>query len=147
MGPRTTAFRIERGGSYRWLALGCGGLILITVIGLGGLALVCKSMVDPPAAAAKAFFADVRARNYTAALQRMGPSHQQLHNQATFQALIDGQPSLTQHTDDTIRTRMVQDDRAEIEATLDTPRGPRAAQLTLVELRGYWYIESISVSP
>jgi hypothetical protein len=147
MGPRTTAFRIERGGSYRWLAIGCGSLILIAVVGLGGLALVCKAAVDPPAEAAKAFFADVRAQNYAAALQRMGPAHQQVHTMQSFQSLLASQPSLLQHTDDTIRSRHIDDDNAEIEATLDTPRGPRAAKISLVRLGGYWYIESISVSP
>src|SRR5687767_4500343 len=147
MGPRTTAFRIEKGGSYRWIAFGCGGLILVSVCVLVGAFFAVKSAtLDPPTQAAEAFFADLRARSYATALQRMSPAYQSTHDLAAFQQSITLMPPLWQHTDETLGARDIGSDRAEIEASLETPTGVVPVRVTLVKLAEHWYVESLSVN-
>ena len=144
MGPRTTAFRVERSGSYRWLALGCGALILISVCGIVGVVLLIESNVSEPANAARGFFLDVRARNSAQALQRMSPTYQSTHDLSRFQIDVAAIPALATHQEETILTNDIDGRTATIEATLATPNGPTPVTVTLTPLGDHWYVESFT---
>ena len=144
MGPRTTAFRVERSGAYRWIALGCGGLIVVSVCAIVGLVLIIQGSATEPANAARGFFADVRARNYAQALQRMSPSYQSTHDVSRFQTDIAAVPALSMHTDESILQNDVGSTTATIEATLDTATGPTPVTITLTKIGDHWYVESFT---
>lgn len=144
MGPRTTAFRVERSGSYRWLALGCGALILISVCGIVGVVLLIDRNVSEPANAARGFLLDIRSRNYGQALQRMSPTYQSTHDLSRFQLDVAAIPALAMHHDETILTNDIDGRTATIEATLSTPSGPTPVTVTLTEIGEHWYVESFT---
>ncbi len=133
--------------TVKYVAIGCGLVLLLGCCTFGALGAVCWSMVGGPHQYAHGFLKDVREGNYPAALQRMGSSYQASHDVPRFQQAVAALPALTQQTDATLASVNVDTagNAARVEGTLTTPSGPVPISLVLSKAGDYWYVEQVVV--
>jgi hypothetical protein len=131
----------------KYVAIGCGVVLLLGCCTFGTLGAVCWSMVGDPHKYAHGFLNDVREGNHPAALQRMGGAYQATHDLARFQQALAALPALTQHTDATLTSVNVDGsgNAARVEGTLTTPAGAVPISMVLSKAGDYWYVEQVVV--
>ncbi len=131
----------------KYIAIGCGAVLLLGCCTFGTLGAVCWSMVGGPHKYAHGFLADVKQGNYPAALQRMGHAYQSSHDAASFEQAARALPALTEQTDATLASVNVDGSghAARVEGTLTTPAGDVPISMVLSQAGDYWYVEQVVV--
>jgi hypothetical protein len=135
----------EGNKALKWIGIGCGLFLLLGLCAGGGVALMCQSQLGPPVDASASFFADVRRGNYQQALSRMNGNYQTTHPLPTFQQNVQQIPALTQQTGASFNSTSVNNDVATVSGNLTTPTGDVPVTVTLSQVGGAWYIDSVMV--
>lgn len=132
----------------KYIAIGCGALILLSCCLCGGLGALGWSVLRGPHEYASAFLADIRKDDYASALQRMDASYQSSHDVAALEAAVRTLPALDQHTDATLTSVNIDPtaDRGQVSGTLSTPAGGYPVELVLHQVGDYWYVASVTVA-
>jgi len=132
-------------GPWFWAALGCGGILLLALIGFGSILGIpfytSRGAVD----AARAQLAEIRAGNLDAAYARTAPSYQAAHGASAFAAFVARHPGLKGNTDSTFTSRSVENDRATLSGTLSHAAGTESVVYELVKEDGGWKVSGIAV--
>jgi len=132
---------VSRGA--RIVGIGCG---LLALVAIGGGFLACTILAPMPAReAAQGFLADVRAANWSAALQRTSASYQREHDAASLARAVASVPSLMHHTSATFVNGSLDEDRANLDGFLSSPEGDAPIAVEAVRADGYWYVDALVV--
>jgi hypothetical protein len=120
--------------------------------GLAGLLGICLTSLafytvvpGAPRDAAHGFLADVRAENWSAALQRMGAAYQQTHAATALADSVKNIPALARHTSATFWTAAFEGDACVLDGTIEGPDGEFPIAVELRRVDGYWYVEHVVV--
>jgi hypothetical protein len=132
-------------GPLFWSALGCGGILLLALIGVGvvvgGAFLKSRGAVE----AVRAQLKDIKDGNLDAAYARTAASYQAAHSASAFAAFVGRHPGLKGNTDSTFTNRSVENDTAKISGTLTHPSGTESVVYKLVKDGEEWKISGIEV--
>lgn len=133
--------------TLKYIAIGCGTVLLLGCCTFGAFGAVCWSMVGGPHQYAHGFLKDLRERNYPSAMQRMGSSYHSAHDLGGFERAVAALPALAEHTDATLSRVNVDGttNTARVEGTLETASGDVPISLVLSEAGDYWYVEEVTV--
>ncbi len=105
------------------LARGCGGVVLLGGLGIGGCVMLLMVSLGPPADATKAFFQKISEGQHAAAYEDTTDRLRADLSREQFEALFAG----LNVTDVTLNNRNVQNDTATMSGTVtldDAPRPP-----------------------
>jgi FHA domain/Domain of unknown function (DUF4864) len=132
-----------------WLAVGCGGLLLIGALIAGGIGFVVYKgyrTFQAPTAEVKAHLAEVKAGNLDAAYARLAPAYQSEVSKEEFQAFAGKHATFAQNTDSSFSNIQIQNETATLGGSLKTADGTAEdASFKLVQQGGTWRITDIEV--
>lgn len=148
-GPPQTAPPRSGRSAWFWVALGCGGLLLIGLLIAAGIGFVVYKgvrMFQAPVEAVQGQLADVKAGNLDAAYGRLTPEYQAEVSKEEFQAFAAKHAGFSQNADTTFKERSMHNDTATLGGSLRSAAGDsEPAIFKLVEQGGAWKISDIEV--
>lgn len=130
----------------KWVGIGCGGIALLAVIGIGACVFFIKGVTDEPAERSHEFFAHLRSGGVAQAHAMMSPEYQATHPIPQFQQSLALLPPLTMQADSTFNNRSVNNGVATMGGFLTTPQGSVPVTLTLNHRGEVWYITSVNLA-
>jgi hypothetical protein len=132
-----------------WVGLGCGGLLLLMLLVVGGIAalgFMAMKATQAPVEAVKAQLADVKAGNLDAAYARLAPAYQTEVSKEEFQAFASKHGGFGQNKDTTFNNRSISNDTASISGSLLAASGDsEAASFKLAKQGTDWKVTSIEI--
>jgi hypothetical protein len=132
-------------GPVFWVALGCCGCLLLTLLGFGAIVGGAFFMSSGAVEAARAQLADIKAGNLDAAYARTTSSYQATHSAAAFAAFVERHPGLKGNTDSTFMNRKVENNTATLSGTLTHAAGTEVVEYTLAKEGPEWKISGLTV--
>ena len=151
VGPAAPPEAAPRSGRsvWFWLAIGCGGLLLIGLLIGGGISFVVykgyRTFQAPPAEV-KAHLAEVKEGNLDAAYARLAPAYQSEVSKEEFQAFAAKHAAFAQNADSTFSNIQIQNEIATLGGSLRSVDGAAEdASFRLVQQGGAWKITDIEV--
>ncbi|MET0551747.1 MAG: FHA domain-containing protein [Vicinamibacteria bacterium] len=132
-----------------WVALGCGGLLLLLLLVIGGIAalgFMAVKATQAPVEEVKAQLADVRAGNLDAAYARLAPAYQAEVSKEEFQTFAGKHAGFGQNKDTTFSSRSISNDTASISGSLEAASGEsEEASFKLAKQGADWKVTSIEI--
>jgi hypothetical protein len=132
-----------------WVAIGCGGILLIGALIAGGIGFAVYRgyrAIQAPPAEVKAHLADVKAGNLDAAYARLAPAYQSEVSKEEFQAFAAKHASFSQNADSSFSSINIQNETATLGGSLRGTGGESEdASFQLVHQGGAWKITDIEV--
>jgi hypothetical protein len=132
-----------------WVALGCGGLLLLLLLVVGGIAalgFMAFRASQAPVDEVKAQLADVKAGNLDGAYARLAPAYQVDVSKEEFQAFAGKHLAFSQNADTTFNNRSVSTGVASISGSLRSASGESEdASFKLVKQGDAWKVTAIEV--
>ena len=132
-----------------WVALGCGGLLLLMLLALAGIGFViykAKGAMQAPVDEVKAQLADVKAGNLDQAYARLAPAYQVDVSKEEFQAFAGKHVTFAQNADTTFNNRSIANGVASISGSLRSVSGESEdASFKLQKQGDAWKVSAIEV--
>jgi hypothetical protein len=127
-----------------WLALACGGIVLLGLLGVGAFLGLGYLKSKGPLDAARAQLKDIASGDLKAAYSRTCANYQSGHSAAAFAAFVGRHPGLKGNTNSTFRSS-VEDNGATLSGTLTHAAGTENVVYNLVKEGGLWKVAGIDV--
>ena len=132
----------EGNGPLFYIFLGCGGLAIFGILGIGGCVYLLYSMVKPPADATHAFFQKINAGDVDGAYGMMTKELQADLDKATLTRRVP----LWKSTDVTLNNRDVDNNVATMAGSITLTDGTTyPLTVTLIETGDAWLLTSIQI--
>jgi hypothetical protein len=135
--------------AWFWVALGCGGLLLLMLLvgaGIGLLVYKAAGAMQAPVDEVKAQLAEVKGGNLDAAYARLAPAYQADVSKEEFQAFTGKHASFAQNADTTFNNRSIANGTASISGSLKSASGESEdASFKLVKQGDAWKVTAIEV--
>ena len=129
-------------GPLFYIFLGCGGLTLFGILGIGGCVYLLYSMANPPANATHAFFQKINAGDVDGAYGMMTKELQADLDKATLTRRVP----LWKSTDVTINSRKLKYNDATMAGSITLVDGTTyPLTVTLIETGDTWFLTSIQI--
>lgn len=123
----------------RWIALGCGGLVVLVALFAAVMFFVVKKATAGPEEVVKQFLAAAAAGDYAAAHECFSVPLKEAQPLAEFTAAAEQNPSLFQVTDTTFNERSVDLSGAKLAGTVTLAAGTEVpADFSLAKENGAW---------
>ncbi|MGA2262188.1 MAG: hypothetical protein ABSH28_12205 [Acidobacteriota bacterium] len=123
----------------RWVAIGCGGLIVVVAVLAVLMFVVVKKATAGPEEAVKSFLAAAGSGNYTAAYAYFSTPLQQVQSLEAFTTSAKANPALFQVVDTTFNERSVDLSGAQLSGVLNLKSGTKMpASFKLVKENDAW---------
>jgi hypothetical protein len=123
----------------KWLALGCGGALVLVAAFVFVLFFVIQKATAGPEAVIKEFLADAGAGRYAEAYAAFSAPLKTAQSQADFEAGVEANPALFQVKDTTFTNRSVDLSGAELSGTVSLETGTELpATFKLVRENDEW---------
>ena len=128
-------------GPLFYIFLGCGGLTLFGILGVGGCAYLLYSLLAPPADATHAFFQKINEGDYDGAYAMTTKAFQGNETAAEFARIG---PEL-KSTDVTLNNRNISNDTATMSGSITLSGTDRNLTVTLLYVGDEWLIHDIQI--
>ena len=123
----------------RWIALGCGGLVVLAALFAALMFFVVKKATAGPEAVVQQFLAAAAAGDYTTAHGFFSAPLKEAQPLAEFTASVEANPTLFAVTDTTFNERSVDLNGAKLAGTVTLAAGTKVpAEFNLVKENGAW---------
>ena len=137
----------EGRGPLLWIALGCGGTLLVVVvlivIAVGGVFLWTRA----PVQAAEAYLGDIRRGDLAAAHARLSEAYKTQVSRETMEAFVARHPALKESATVGFNSRSVHNDTADLAGRLATATGTaEEMSMHLVQEGGAWKVGGLEVA-
>jgi Inner membrane component of T3SS, cytoplasmic domain/Domain of unknown function (DUF4864) len=132
-------------GALFWTALGCGGILLLALVGFAvvmGLPFLGSRGAED---AARAQLKDIDDGDLDAAYARTTSSYRAAHSAAAFAAFVDKHPGLKRHTGSTFTKPSVENGTTTISGNLAHAAGSESVVYRLVKEGTEWKVSGIEV--
>jgi hypothetical protein len=137
---------VEQGrGPLFWGALGCGGLLLVALLGFGAFMGRGFYLARGAEQAVRAQLQDLRNGDLDAAYARTTAGYQADHPAAAFAAFVGRHPGLVGNSGSTFANRSVEGSTARLSGTLAHASGQESVAYELLEEGGAWKISALEV--
>jgi hypothetical protein len=134
-------------GALFWTGMGCGGCLLVVVLGLGALVGFLYYSAKGPRDTVAAHLGSLRSGNVDAAYQLLSEPYRQQVTREAFAAFVARHPALNQYGDISYRNYSGEGSRATLGGFVTSAKGDReTATYTLVQEGGAWKISGIEVA-
>jgi hypothetical protein len=123
----------------RWIALGCGGLVVLIALFAAVMFFIVKKATAGPEEVVKQFLAAAAAGDYAAAHDCFSAPLKEAQPLAEFTAAAEANPALFKVTDTTFNNRSVDMSGAKLAGTVKLAAGTEVpAEFSLVKENGAW---------
>jgi hypothetical protein len=137
---------VERGrGPIFWSALGCGGLLLVALLGFGAFFGRGFYLARGAERAVRAQLQDIRNGDLDAAYARTTAGYQADHPAAAFAAFVGRHPGLVGNNGSTFANRAVEGSTARLSGTLAHASGQERVAYELLQEGGDWKVSALEV--
>jgi hypothetical protein len=133
-------------GALFWTGLGCGGCLLLVLLGIGGFAAFIYFAARGPRETVTEHLQNVRAGKLDAAYEALAPPYQQQVSREAFAAFVARHKGLQRFSDFSYRNYNTDGAHASLGGFVNSDGGDReTATYTLVQDGGRWRITGIDV--
>ncbi len=132
-------------GIVFWGAMGCGGVLLLALLGVGGMLGFASFKSREVVAAANAQIADMKNGDVHSAYGRTSASYQAAHPEEAFAAFVSRHPGLRGNTATSFSKTAIENDTAVLTGTLTHSSGAEEAVFRLAKEGDQWRVTGIDV--
>lgn len=146
----------EGRGPLLWIALGCGGALLVAVLVVilvvvgvvgGGIVGLPFLLTRAPVEAAQAQLGDIKRGDLASAHGRLSAGYKAQVSREAFESFVARHPMLKDHTGVSFTSRSVHNDTADLAGALTAADGTKEAMsFHLVQEGGAWKVAGIEVA-
>lgn len=122
----------------RWIALGCGGLVVLLALFAAVMFFIVKKATTGPEEVVHQFLTAAAAGDYATAHDFFSAPLKEAQPLAEFTAAVEANPGLFQVTDTTFNDRSVDLNGAKLAGTVTIASGKVPAEFKLVKENGVW---------
>jgi len=131
----------------KWVALGCGGLLVVVAVFVLLMITVVRKATAGPEAAVQSFLAAAGSGHYAAAYDFFSAPLREAQSLEAFESAAKKQASLFKVRDTTFSSRSVDNAVARLSGTLTLESGTKVpASFQLVEEKGRWKLIAYNIA-